>query len=84
VPAQRGVSFVGDIQLAYGDNAKIWDLGKVMPNQHLMARISHLASEGASDEGDEEVQGRTELDSHANMVCLGRNALVLEETRCLF
>ena len=46
------------------------------PNEYLASKISSLV--GGSQVDDEDTTSRTELDSHANMVVLGRNCFVFD------
>jgi hypothetical protein len=68
------------------DDNKCWDPGGVV---HLNEYTSHMVSTAliaaASDDNDDahkmsakDTNSRTELDSHANMVVVGNNCLVIE------
>eukprot|EP00957_Ditylum_brightwellii_P095578 7280377-Ditylum_brightwellii.AAC.1 len=70
---------VEEAKLAYWEEAKKWDPGKVVPNEYLLAKIANL-SVHFENENDEDDSGRTEIDSHANMVVLGKHTLILEDT----
>ena len=53
------------------------------PNEHLILRIANLvsaASDGSMEEDTNDYnEGRTELDSHANMCVVGKNVMVLNK-----
>ena len=67
----------------------VWDPGgsttDLLPNNHVIKVISSAMVASASDDfmnstADNEVEGRCELDSHANMVVLGKHCVVIENT----
>jgi hypothetical protein len=63
------------------DENKCWDPGRV--NAHTSQLISAAIIASACDDGqDEEMEEspRTELDSHANMVVVGKHCLIVEWT----
>ena len=64
-----------------GDEHRIFDRGK--PNEYLITKIISCLVTNDEDgdlDGDLEKESRTDLDSHANMAVVGRNATVLAET----
>ena len=66
------------------DSNKRWDPGRPGPNHHLSVTIAGAmvasANDGEDMVVDDMVTSRTELDSHANMVVVGRHALVVSDT----
>ena len=58
-----------------------WDPPVPVPNVYLMARIAAATAliGNASVDGTSDGEGRTELDSHANMCVLGKHCFLLSE-----
>ena len=46
------------------------------PNQHMIDRIVSATKRGDPDDG----LGTSELDSHANMICVGKQATIVQHT----
>ena len=71
------------------DENKIYDRGKVdvVPNRYLTSLVAasmmaYQVSDAmtTNDDDDDDDQPRSELDSHANMVVVGKNALIVNDT----
>ena len=52
----------------------------VNPNDHVAAAIARSSTSQLSANAVMETNGRTELDSHANMVALGRHAYIMNSS----
>ena len=52
----------------------------VIPNAHVAATIARASTSQVSDDAVMEPNGRTELDSHENMVVVGRHAYILKSS----
>jgi hypothetical protein len=79
--ASPPTSLEGDAAPSKPDENKCWDPGGI-PNAHISQIICSAMVAAASDEGNdtqmEDEGSRTELGSHANMVVVGNNCLVIE------
>jgi hypothetical protein len=66
------------------DGNRVWDPGKeITPNRHVSVLVATAIIAAADDDEDMSTnneRSRTELDSHTNMVVVGRHALVLSNT----
>eukprot|EP00957_Ditylum_brightwellii_P203798 15336254-Ditylum_brightwellii.AAC.1 len=63
-----------------GMESAVWDPRQLCPNNHLRERINIADLDADFDEDDDVEESRTELDSHANLIVLGRNAVILNDT----
>ena len=60
------------------DQSKGWDPDR--PNTHICQLICSLTTSNDHEDSKMAAQSRSELDSHANMVVVGRNAYIIQDT----
>jgi hypothetical protein len=83
-------SYEGRSVISQPENSRRWDpgetnpeetnpgnSGEVKPNRHLAVLVSTAMISAAIDNEDDDGCSRTDLDSHANMVVVGRHALIV-------